>query len=287
MTGQVYINGCFVLKSEAKVSIFDSGFCFGDGVYQVILRYNGKMISTAEHLEKLKSYVTKAKIKNVPNSIELLEILNQLCIRNEHIQTGMIIVQVTRGEIKTRYQNPLELEKPSIIAYILPCEIDFDKIRKSSISASLVVDGRRFDKSIKMFSLMPMVLDNINARESANDYVIYKDFETAAITEGRSSNLFIVTKDNEVWTHPLGYKILPGCTRAWVLNALRTNGIAVFEKEFFERDLFNASEVFITGSIKLFCSITKINQVPCGSSCGKIINLLVYEYQKMVTSVLP
>src|SRR5574343_728765 len=116
----VYINGCFLTKSEAKISIFDSGFCFGDGVYQVILRFEGKMISLNEHLTKLDYYISKAKIKNAPSCDFFTKMLHELCDKNHHIQTGMIIIQITRGEIQTRYQSPLDLKTPSVIAYILP-----------------------------------------------------------------------------------------------------------------------------------------------------------------------
>lgn len=277
----VYVNGSFVNANEAKISIFDSGFIYGDGIYEVALLYNGKIIDLESHFTRLTYVLTQVKFNNVPSLEELKTIFEQLVQFNANVKTGMLYLQITRGVLPSRYAKPQESERASIIAYLVECNVKLDALPKP-IDCALVQDPRRERRDIKMISLMPMVLAKYEAIEEGFNYVIFKERERGAISEGASSNLFIVNKKNEVLTHPTNNKILAGCTRKRAIEFLKEEGFVVKEEEFFEEDLLNAKEAFITGAIKLFVPIGSVNGKIIGEGKNEVVNLCLQKYSLFV-----
>ena len=133
-----------------------------------------------------------------------------------------------------------------------------------------------------MISLMPMNIEKIKAKKEGFNYIVFKDRESNAITEGASSNIFIVTKQNQILTHPIGNKVLSGCTRKLTIKILKEKGFDVAEKEFFEEDLFSAKEAFLTGAIKLFAPIKSIDSKIIGDGEFKITQLCTNEYKTFI-----
>lgn len=273
------MNGSFVSKEDAKVSVFDTGFYYGDAIYEVVLLHDGAVVDLESHFARLKYVLKEVKFNNLPTSEELTKIIHELVERNKEVKNGMIYLQITRGLMENRYADLRSIAKPTVIAYIVPTEIEFDILKKTPLKCELIEDPRRYRRDIKMTSLMPMILAKINSKEQGYDYTIFKDRITKAVTEGISSNLFIVNESGMVLTHPTGKKILNGCTRKKIIEFLKAAKIEVKEQEFFEDDLLAAKEAFVTGSIKLIVPIESINGEKIGSgTAGEVASLCAQKY---------
>ena len=257
---KVFMNGEFVNSQKAMVSVFDTGFYYGDGIYEVALLLGGKVVDLEGHLSRLVYVLSQVKFNNAPSIDEVRSVVFELVKQNSHIKSGMIYIQITRGMMENRYGKLKDIPKASFIAYINPVDVHFD-IQKKCLNTKLIEEPRRFRRDIKMISLMPMNIEKMKATEEGYDYVIFKDRESKAITEGASSNVFIVNSKNEILTHPIGNKILSGCTRKKAIEFLKAEGLKVREEEYFEEDLLNAKEAFLTGAIKLFVPLISVNKL--------------------------
>jgi D-alanine transaminase len=276
----VFLNGDFLPANQAKVSIFDTGFYYGDGIYEVALLCDGRIVDLESHLARLKYVLKEVKFNNVPTIPEISEIIVQLVKKND-FKNGLIYLQITRGVMENRYEKLQNIQKPTILAYIVPTEIHFDA-EKKAVKCELVEDPRRYRRDIKMTSLMPMNLAKMQSQEKGYDYVLFKDRQSKAVTEGASSNIFILNQDGVILTHPTGKKILSGCTRKKAIEILKNEGFQVKEQEFFEEDLLDAKEVFITGAIKLFVPVFTINGQEIGEKTCEIAKLCSKKYEEFV-----
>lgn len=277
----VYINGEFVNSKDAKISVFDTGFYYGDGIYEVALLLEGKIIDLESHLERLKYVLNEVQFNNAPTTDEVKDIISLLIKHNPDAKTGMIYIQITRGVMENRYNKLQDIPKASVVAYIHEVNVHFN-IEHKSVKVKLIEDPRRFRRDIKMTSLMPMTLEKMNASKEGYDYLIFKDRESKAITEGASSNIFIVNSQNEILTHKIGNKILSGCVRKKTIEILKKEGFVVKEEEFFEEDLLKAKEAFLTGSIKLFVPILSVNGVNIGNGNYEIAKLCNQKYKDFI-----
>lgn len=282
----VFLNGEFIEADKAKVSIFDTGFYYGDGIYEVALLYQGKAIDLDSHLARLEYVLAQVKFKGTPSISELKKVIHELLLRNSSVKCGMIYVQITRGIMENRYLNPLTLEKPTIIAYIMPVPIEFDITKKYPLKCKVEFDPRRERRDIKMISLMPSVLSKIGAYEEGYDYAIFKDRITNSITEGLSSNVFMAHENGRIFTHPVSNKILNGCTRKRAIDILRTRGYIVEEKEFGEKEFLQAKEIFLTGAIKLFVPVESVNGNRIGDGKYELCSQCLSDYKNFAQSFL-
>jgi D-alanine transaminase len=183
--------------------------------------------------------------------------------------------------MENRYNQLQEISKATILAYIIPYDISFDA-EKKAVKCELVEDPRRYRRDIKMTSLMPTNLAKISTQEKGYDYVIFKDRQSKAVTEGASSNIFIINQEGVVLTHPTGKKILNGCTRKRAIEFLKAEGFEVKEQEFFEDDLLDAKEAFLTGAIKLFAPIESVNGEKIGNGDYEIAKFCTKKYQDFI-----
>ena len=279
-----FINGEFLTKDESKISIFDRGVSYGDAIYEVVLIYNRKAISLQDHLNRLQSCAKEMYL--YPDSNEQLsEIVHQLLEKNPDIANGMLFIHLTRGVMFERYTNPLEMKNNTLMMYITPLDMKFDAqdIVSKPYKALLMNDPRKYRNDIKSTSLMPTALAKIEAIKAGYDYAIFKNPITGHITEGMSSNLFIVTHDNEIWTHPLNCSILEGTLRNDTIKMCKAEGLIVKEIKFSEKELFEAKEVFVTGSIKLFKPIIQINGIDINNQkIGNIVTMCCKKYIEFI-----
>lgn len=278
---KIFLNGRFINSSEAKVSIFDTGFYYGDGIYEVALISDGRIVDLDIHLKRLDYVLKEVKFNNHPTINEVRTIIENLVLQNPNSKDGMIYIQITRGVMENRYSKLSTISRPTFLAYIVQTKVEFD-VRKKPVHCQLIQDPRRFRRDIKMISLMPMNLAKVEAQAEGYDYVIFKDRESGAITEGASSNIFILKKDNLILTHPVGKKILSGCTRKRTIEFLKKEGFEVKEEEFFEKDLLEAKEAFLTGAIKLFVPIFSVNKSKIGDQTHKIATICTNKYAEWI-----
>ena len=271
-----YFNGEFIDETEAKVSINDSGYYFGDGVYEVVLLYKGKLIDKDLHLDRLMSSMQKVYFKNTPSKDEVLNNIFELLKKNPEIKNASIYIQITRG-ITPRSHEYAKLDlKPSFLIKLFPYEYNTGDV--VCWKCNTTEDPRRARCDVKMISLMPMVMAKYESEKAGYDDVLFYNSKVKSMTEGSSFNLFIVNQDDTIITYPLTNEILGGCTRARVLKILEENGKKVEQRCYSKEELYNAKEVFLTAALKVN-AITSVDDKQIGSGkAGEITKWVKKQY---------
>ena len=278
----IYFNGDFVDEDEAKVSVNDAGYYYGDGIYEVILYYKGKLIDQDAHLDRLLRCMQAVYFRNTPSKQEILANIHGLIEHNaslfSNVDAMSIYIQITRGcAVRDHVFGALNLQ-PSVLIKPIGCKIG-GEIKKWS--CNIVEDPRRMHREIKMTSLMPMVIAKYESEKAGYDDVIFYNSNVKSITEGSSFNVFIVSKDNEIITCPNGKEILPGCTRARVIDLLAKRGLKVIERYYSQDEILDAKEVFATAALKPVASILKINDKSIfDGNVGKITAMAYQDYMQ-------
>lgn len=262
----VYFNGQWVAPEEAKISAFDRGFLFGDGVYEVIPAFNRHLFGTEAHLDRLTRSLEQIEIQDPLTRVQWLDVLSRLVSECPGDDVS-IYIQVTRGASAKRdhvYPNPPV--SPTILASASVIAPLSTEIRSRGAKAITVPDLRWGRCDIKSVNLLP----NIMARQqAANAGAIEAIMVREGIAlEGAASNLFAVI-DGELLTAPLGPHILGGVTRNRLVDLVREQRlIPLLESPIpFDR-LFDATEVFMTSSTRDLLPITRINEHVVGT--GKV-----------------
>ncbi|MCM3708838.1 MULTISPECIES: D-amino-acid transaminase [Cytobacillus] len=239
----VILNGDLIERSEAKVDIEDRGYQFGDGVYEVIRIYNGKMFTGDEHLERLLESGRKIEL-NIPYSKdELKQMLIEMIERN-NLEQGIVYMQFSRGTSPRNHAYPSAEVSPVLTAYTRETTRPISSMR-NGVKAILIEDIRWLRCDIKSLNL----LGNIMAKQKAAQSGCFEAIQHRGdiVTEGSSSNIGIV-KDGTLYTHPATNLILNGITRRKINEICRENGITLEETAFTKEDLLAADEVFMSST---------------------------------------
>lgn len=258
----IYLNGNFVSQDEAKISVFDRGFLFGDSIYEVIPVFRNNFVGINQHLERLNQSLTAIKIEPPLKIEEWHLILRELLQLNTYKEDDLTIyLQVTRGAPLNRSHAIPTQVKPTVLAMCYPTpKKPFNEVAKG-FSAITETDKRRTDCFIKSTCLLPNVLSYQHALDqSACEAILIRD---GYALEGTSSNLFIV-KNNTVITPPLSPNILSGVTRDIILQLCDANNIPTQESPIKKEELYQADEVWVSGSTKEICPITSIDNQTIG-----------------------
>ncbi|MDW0110316.1 D-amino-acid transaminase [Sporosarcina aquimarina] len=247
-------NGTYLEKENMNVSIDDRGYYFGDGVYEVIRVYGGKLYTAEEHFTRFLQSAKKIRI-DLPYSIqEFIQIAEKLASENE-IQDGNVYIQVTRGVAPRMHNFPGEQIEPMITAYAIENLRPFTKL-ESGVAVKTVEDIRWLRCDIKSLNLLANVLAKQEAAEaSCAEAVFVRD---GIVTEGSSSNIFGV-KDGILYTHPATNLILNGITRRVVLKSCALESIGVIEETFTLDELYKMDEVFLTSTTSEITPIISID----------------------------
>lgn len=240
--GNIIFNDKVLSSDEIKIDVEDRGYQFGDGVYEVIRIYNGKLFASKPHLNRLFESAEAIEL-NVPFTLE--EIENRLIelIKKDQLTFGTVYLQLTRGVAKRNHAFPTEAISPTFLAYT--SEKPYEGERKQGIKAILTEDIRWLRCNIKSLNL----LGNILAKQKAVNAQCMEAFQhrDGIITEGSSSNIMLV-KDGMIQTHPANHLILNGITRQVVKQICKAEGIPFIEDPFTVEDLFAADEIFYTST---------------------------------------
>lgn len=271
----VLMNGEFIPREEAKVDIEDRGYQFGDGIYEVIRVYNGKMFTAFQHLERLQTSSEKINI-NITYTIQDLTVLLEELIHRNSMHTGIIYMQFTRGASPRNHAYPTETVNPTFVAYTKELERPVASLA-TGVSAITVEDIRWSRCDIKSLNL----LGNVMAKQKAVEAGCYESiqYRELTVTEGSSSNIWIV-KDEVVQTHESNSFILNGITRQKIVDVCQRREIAVKEKAFSIEELIDADEVFLSSTTAEVMPIVAINNVPVGSGEVGIITQKLQNYFK-------
>lgn len=239
-----WIDGMLVDIGEAKVSIEDRGYLFGDGVYEVIRVYNQRPFYLSAHLERLKRSAAAIKI-NLPCSLRRIEDTVIELIEKSGLKEAYIYIQLTRGSARRDHLFPENVD-PGMVFYIRAMDAMAPVKEIKPESCITHADERWMNCHVKTTNLLPNLLARQQAAEAgAIEAILCRP--GGLVTEGSRSNLFAVI-DGKVRTHPITNLILPGITREIVLDILAAKGISFTEEAFMKQELLEASEAWITST---------------------------------------
>jgi D-alanine transaminase len=279
----VYLNGEFIPKDEAKISVDDRGFLFADGVYEVTPFYGGVPFYLDRHLARLRRGLSWMRIdydtEPLPDIHRRLLELNEL----EGADTAMVYLQITRGVAPRSHPFPRDPVPPTVYAFAKtwqrPSQEDWDR----GFAAVTMPDRRWTRVDIKTIALLPNVLAYQAAVDAgATDAIQVRD---GVALEGAHNNLFGVF-DGTVVTHPVTNVILPGITRSVVLELARRNGIPAEERPILVEELAGAEELFFTGTTNEVRPTVRVDGRPVADGkVGPVTRALATAFAREVRKV--
>ena len=260
MTRIAFVNGAFVPEAEAVVSIFDRGFLFADGVYEVIALIDGRFVDDGAHLDRLDRSLGEIQLVSPMSRAGLHAMLLELASRNA-VTEGLIYMQVTRGPAERDFAFPA-VQQPTIVAYARALPVIAHPRAVVGATAITVPDQRWARRDIKSIALLPQVLAKQAAR--AADAFEALMVEDGQLTEGGAATLFMV-KDGALITHALGTAVLAGITRERVFTLAAARGIAIVERSITTDELRAADELFVTAATAFVMPIVRVDGAAIGS----------------------
>ncbi len=277
----VYVDGSFVDKMDAKVSVFDHGLLYGDGVFEGIRAYNGRVFKLKEHIDRLFN-AAKAISLNIPLSKEeMTEVVLESCRKNG-IADGYIRLVVTRG-FGDLGLSPLKCPNPTIICIAATIALyppEFYDIGLKVITSTVRRNKATIiDPQVKSLNYLNNILARIEAdRAGAPEALMLT--EDGLVAECTGDNIFIV-RGGEIWTPPIHMGILDGITRSTVIELAVKNGYTVKEKAFTLFNVITSDECFLTGTAAELIAVTELDGKVIGNGkAGAVTSELLAIFQK-------
>jgi len=258
----IYLNGEFVPEGEAKVSVFDRCFLYGDGVFEGITVWKGVPFKLEPHLKRMERGLRYLQIDNPLTPEQWRNAIIETISRND-LDEGYLRPQVTRGEgISSSKWKPENLKKATPNVVIIPeVGLIYGDALKSGLRAKILsrprIPSRCIPAGTKHCNYLDSVLGSIEVSSAGMDVGIAIDTE-GFVTEGIAYNIFIV-RDGNVYTPPLTSDILPGVTREVIIDMLGGEGYKVFEADFDVFTMCTADEVFLSSTLRLGGPIVEID----------------------------
>lgn len=263
MSRVAYVNGRYVPYSQAAVHVEDRGFQFADGVYEVIAVSQGRLVDATGHLVRLERSLAELRI-DMPMTRAALRVVLAETIRRNRVSAGQIYLQVTRGAARREFAFPVDTP-PTLVA--IARSVDWTRAAANAakgVAAITCPDIRWGRCDIKSVGLLPAALAKQAAKE-AGAYEAWLVDRDGMITEGSSSNAWIVTKDNVLVTRGLNRAILGGITRSAVLEFARREGLRIEERAFSVAEALDAKEAFVTSTTSYVMPIVTLDSKPIGN----------------------
>lgn len=268
----VYLNGDYLPINEAKISVLDRGFIFGDGVYEVIPAYGGKALRFEHHMQRLQNSLDAVRITNPLTNAQWQEVLDKL-ISETGPEDQYLYLHITRGVASRDHRFPDET-KPTVFVMSSVLQPVEPALLEKGISAVTLDDIRWQHCNIKAIALLPNILLRQQAvDQDAMEAILIRDGD---ITEGAASNVFIVS-DGVIKTPPKGKKLLPGITRDLVVELAKTHNMPIEEVSISEKEFLAADEIWLTSSTKEILPVTRINEQQVGSGKPSAVWQDMYE----------
>jgi branched-chain amino acid aminotransferase len=256
---KIYINGEFHSRENAQISVFDSGFLVGDGIWEGLRLHNGKFAFLDKHLDRLFAGASAIHLDIGLNKEELVNALIETVEINEMTDDVHVRIMITRGNKKTPSQHPSNVIGGPNIVIIAEHKVADPSISQEGITLFTVTVRRpppdTLDQRLNCHSKLHEVIALIQAIEAGADEALMLD-PTGSVATCNATNFFII-KNEEVWTST-GEYCLNGITRELVIEIARNNGMKAFEKPFSLTDVYSADEAFVTGT---FGGLTPVTQV--------------------------
>jgi D-alanine transaminase len=256
-----YVNGAYRRLDQAQISIRDRAVQFGDGVYEVIYVHEGRWVDADLHLARLRRSLCEISIA-APVADAALPVIIAETIRRNRLSTGIVYIQVTRGAAPRDHKFPAAARPALIVTahHRPPPPRDLAAWAGAAITAP---DERWARCDIKSVNLLPNVLARQKAAQAGAYEAILIDGE-GFVTEGAASNVWIRTDERTLMTRALSPAILPGCTRAALLDEIAGLGFTVEEQKFDLAALRAAPEIFLTGATSFVKPIVRLDGAPVG-----------------------
>lgn len=274
-----FVNGDYLDIADAKISVFDRGFLFGDAVYEVLPVYSGQPFFAERHIARLNSNLKKIKIEM--HQFDWHELINRLITENGGGDL-QVYLHVTRGNQDVRKHDIPSSISPSIIAFTIHNHFPSPVDKENGINAKLVEDIRWMRCDIKTTSLIANILLNDEAVSSGyQTSILVRD---GIVTEGSASNVFLVTQEGAIKTPPLTNFCLPGITRDVAIELISSLNWKFSEEEIKSSELFNAKEVWISSTTKEIMPVTQINDsLINGGKAGEYWRTLNQSYHQLIS----
>ncbi|MBP0462920.1 D-amino-acid transaminase [Roseomonas sp. PWR1] len=267
MSRIAYVNGRYLPQPEAAVNIEDRGYQFGDGIYEVVHLYDGRYIDEDLHLDRLERSLREIRLP-MPMSRAALRLVLREVARRNRVTEGLLYMQVTRGVARRDHAFPGKPVPPALVVTIkriAPYPTNVDTWGAAAITQP---DLRWARCDIKTVNLLPNCLARQAAKEVGAIEAVLYDPDTKMVTEGAATSFWIVDEHGTIRVRHLDHAILPGCTRAALIEELRQAGIPIDLREFSLDEMRRAREAFITSATSFVKPIVKIDGQPVGD--GKV-----------------
>jgi len=278
ISGIAYVNGRYVSRRQASVHIEDRGYQFADGVYEVIAVKDGRLIDGELHYDRLDRSLTELQIA-APCSRAVLGIVFNQVIRRNSIRNGIVYLQITRGVARRNHAFPPDGTAASLVVTANRLLPPSPALVEKGVAVISVPESRWSRPDIKSISLLPNVLAKQQAAE-AGAYEAWFVDDAGRVTEGSSTNAWIVIEGQEVVTPPLGSGILAGITRQSLLEAAKRANIRITERAFSLEEARTAQEAFITSTTSFVLPVVSLDGKPIGIGApGPVAMALLRAYR--------
>jgi D-alanine transaminase len=271
MSRIVYVNGRYLPRAQARVDVEDRGYQFSDGVYEVCEVRGARLIDERRHLARLDRSLSELKIAKPMPRAALGVVLREIVERNR-VCDGLVYIQVSRGIAPRDHAFPAAGTPPSIVITAKSIDIAAgERMAADGVAVITMPDDRWARVDIKSLSLLPNVLAKQAAREQGAREAWLVD-KSGHITEGSSSNAWIVNRDGKLLTRHLDHGILPGITRAVLIESLKSHGVELEERAFTVEEAYAAREAFITSATQSVMPVVSIDGRPVGNGAPGLIS---------------
>jgi D-alanine transaminase len=264
MSRIAYVNGRYVPHRDAVVHVEDRGYQFADGVYEVCEVRDGRLVDERRHLQRLARSLGEVAIAWPMAPAALALVLREVVARNR-VANGIVYLQITRGVAPRNHAFPHPAVRPSVVVTARSIARDANSAKAAAGVAVITVPENRWDRvDIKTVALLPNVLAKQTAKDAGAYEAWFVDGD-GRVTEGSSTNAWIVTKDGVLVTRPAEHGILRGVTRSVIFDIAAREGIAIEERGFSLAEAHAAREAFVTGASTIVMPVVSIDGRTIGS----------------------
>jgi D-alanine transaminase len=260
MSRMVYVNGSYVPEEEAKVSVFDRAFLFGDGVYEVTAVLDRRLVDFGPHLERLDRSLKEIALAP-PLSHDQLRAMHDELIHRNKVDEGIVYLEITRGSAERDFAYP-ENTRSNVVAFTQSRPLIANPYAETGVKVITIPDLRWKRRDIKSTSMLAQAMGKQEAKLKG----AYEAWmvENGMVTEGTSSSAFIFDAQGVIRTQPLGHHILPGVTRRAVLRLAALEGTTLEERPFSVAEALSAREAFLTAASAFVLPVVEIDGVGIG-----------------------
>ncbi len=283
MPRYAYVNGRYLQHGDAAVHIEDRGYQFGDGVYEVIPVAGARPVDEGPHLDRLERSLAELCI-DMPVPRRSLELICREMLRRNGLRDGLVYIQVTRGVAPRNHSFPAEVH-PSLVITTKRMNFAGESKFEKGVSVITVPDRRWERRDIKTTNLLPNCLAKQEAVEAGAYEALQIDRE-GNVTEGTSSNAWIVTRDGRLVTRHLSNDILHGVTRRTILAIALEEGVTFEERPFNVEEALGSEEAFVTSATSFLTPVVRIDGKPIGDGKpGSLTRRLLAWYRDYIAGM--